>query len=77
MAICHIPIVYITHGKKPKKRPVLSSFVQSRDAPIALGYYADGGSIVYKYNVHSVWKGYEVPLHPGAARYYKEQGYMK
>jgi len=24
-----------------------------------------------------VWKGYEVPLHPGAARYYKEKGYMK
>ena len=31
----------------------------------------------FSYNVHTVWNGYEVPLHPGAARYYKEQGYMK
>jgi uncharacterized protein len=29
------------------------------------------------YNVHTVWNGYEVPLHPGAACYYKEKGYMK
>ena len=31
----------------------------------------------FSYNVHTVWKGYEVPLHPGAARYYKSKGYMK
>ena len=31
----------------------------------------------FSYNIHTVWKGYEVPLHPGAARYYQEQGYMK
>jgi hypothetical protein len=31
----------------------------------------------FSYNVHAVWKGYEMPLHPGAARYYKEQGYLK
>jgi uncharacterized protein len=31
----------------------------------------------FSYNVHTVWKAYEVPLHPGAARYYKEKGYMK
>ena len=31
----------------------------------------------FSYNVHAVWKGYEVPLHPGAARYYRERGYMK
>jgi hypothetical protein len=31
----------------------------------------------FSYNVHTVWKGYEVPLHPGAARYYKKMGYMK
>jgi para-nitrobenzyl esterase len=31
----------------------------------------------FSYNVHTVWKGYEVPLHPGAARYYREQGYME
>ena len=29
------------------------------------------------YNIHTVWNGNEVPLHPGAARYYKEKGYMK
>ena len=29
------------------------------------------------YNVHTVWKNFDVPLHPGAARYYKEKGYMK
>jgi hypothetical protein len=28
-------------------------------------------------NVHTVWNGFEVPLHPGAARYYKEKGYTK
>ncbi len=31
----------------------------------------------FSYNIHNVWKGYEVPLHPGAAKYYKEKGYMK
>jgi TRAP-type uncharacterized transport system substrate-binding protein len=31
----------------------------------------------FSYNVHTVWSAYEVPLHPGAARYYKETGYMK
>jgi para-nitrobenzyl esterase len=31
----------------------------------------------FSYNVHTVWNGYEVPLHPGAARYYREKGYMK
>jgi len=31
----------------------------------------------FSYNIHTVWKGYEVPLHPGAARYYQEMGYMK
>jgi TRAP transporter TAXI family solute receptor len=31
----------------------------------------------FSYNVHTVWNGFEVPLHPGAARYYKEVGYMK
>ena len=29
----------------------------------------------FSYNVHNVWKAYEVPLHPGAARYYRERGY--
>jgi len=31
----------------------------------------------FSYNWRTVWKGYDVPLHPGAARYYKERGYMK
>jgi uncharacterized protein len=31
----------------------------------------------FSYNVHTVWNGFEVPLHPGAARYYREKGYMK
>ena len=31
----------------------------------------------YSYNIHNVWKAQEVPLHPGAERYYKEMGYMK
>jgi TRAP transporter TAXI family solute receptor len=29
------------------------------------------------YNPHTVWKAFDVPLAPGAARYYKERGYMK
>jgi len=33
--------------------------------------------MAFSYNVHTVWNGYEVPLHPGAARYYREKGYMK
>lgn len=31
----------------------------------------------FSYNVHTLWNGYEVTLHPGAARYYKEKGYIK
>jgi uncharacterized protein len=30
----------------------------------------------YSYNIHNVWKAFEVPLHPGAARYYTERRYM-
>ncbi|MBS1872615.1 MAG: TAXI family TRAP transporter solute-binding subunit [Acidobacteria bacterium] len=31
----------------------------------------------FSYNAHTVSKAYEVPLHPGAARYYRQMGYMK
>jgi uncharacterized protein len=31
----------------------------------------------FSYNIHTVWRAFGVPLHPGAARYYKERGYMK
>ena len=31
----------------------------------------------FSYNPKTVWKAWDVPLHPGAARYYKERGYMK
>jgi len=31
----------------------------------------------FSYNVHTVWKADEVPLHPGAARYYRERGYSE
>ena len=31
----------------------------------------------FSYNAHTVWKAYGVPLHPGAAQYYREKGYMK
>src|SRR5438552_13465547 len=30
----------------------------------------------FSYNSALVWKTLDVPLHPGAARYYKEKGYM-
>lgn len=30
----------------------------------------------WSYNYHTVWKALDVPLHPGAARYYRERGYM-
>jgi hypothetical protein len=33
--------------------------------------------MAFSYNIHTVWNGHEVPLHPGAARYYKEKGYTK
>jgi TRAP-type uncharacterized transport system substrate-binding protein len=38
--------------------------------------WAQGG-MNFSYNWHTVWKAYGVPLHPGAARYYKQRGYMK
>ncbi len=31
----------------------------------------------FSYNIHNVWKACNVPLDPGAARYYREVGYMK
>jgi len=31
----------------------------------------------FSYNSHNVWKAFEVPLHPGAERYYRERGYLK
>lgn len=31
----------------------------------------------YSYNIRTVWKAFGVPVHPGAARYYRERGYMK
>jgi uncharacterized protein len=34
-------------------------------------------SMRFSYNVHTAWKEYDVPLHPGAARYYRQVGYMK
>src|ERR1017187_758566 len=37
----------------------------------------EGRPLNFSYNVHTVWNGFEVPLHPGAARYYKEKRYMK
>ena len=30
----------------------------------------------FSYNPRTVWKAFGVPLHPGAARYYRERGYM-
>jgi uncharacterized protein len=34
------------------------------------------GPLNCSYNIHNVWKAFEIPLHPGAARYYKERRYM-
>lgn len=31
----------------------------------------------FSYNSRNAWKAYNVPLHPGAARYYRERRYMK
>jgi hypothetical protein len=31
----------------------------------------------FSYNLHNVWRAYAIPLHPGAARYYRERRYMK
>jgi TRAP-type uncharacterized transport system substrate-binding protein len=32
-------------------------------------------SLRFSYNVHAVWKAYDVPLHPGAAHYYRQVGH--
>ncbi len=32
---------------------------------------------VYTYDPKTVWQNFDVPLHPGAERYYREAGYMK
>jgi TRAP transporter TAXI family solute receptor len=34
-------------------------------------------SMNWSYNWRTVWKALDIPLHPGAAKYYKEVGYMK
>lgn len=31
----------------------------------------------YSYNPATAWKNFDVPLHPGAEKYYREKGYMK
>ena len=33
--------------------------------------------IPFSYNPSTVWTLGDVPLHPGAARYYKKRGYVK
>ena len=33
--------------------------------------------VPFSYNHQNVWKCFDVPLHPGAAKYYREKGYMK
>jgi uncharacterized protein len=33
--------------------------------------------VPFSYNSQNVWRCFDVPLHPGAARYYKEKGYMR
>jgi TRAP transporter TAXI family solute receptor len=40
-------------------------------------YLLQWAHLNFSYNRHTVWKAFEVPLHPGAARYYRETGYMK
>ena len=35
------------------------------------------GGMNFSYNSHTVWKAFGIPLHPGAAKYYKEKRYMK
>lgn len=32
---------------------------------------------IYTYDPYTVWKNFDVPLHPGAEKYYREVGYMK
>lgn len=32
---------------------------------------------IYTYDPGTVWKNFDVPLHPGAQRYYREAGYIK
>jgi TRAP transporter TAXI family solute receptor len=34
-------------------------------------------SMNFSYNWRTVWKAFDVPLHPGAAKYYREVKYMK
>ena len=34
-------------------------------------------SMNFSYNWRNVWKAFDVPLHPGAAKYYREVRYMK
>jgi TRAP-type uncharacterized transport system substrate-binding protein len=31
----------------------------------------------FSYKVRNVWNALDIPLHPGAARYYRERRYMK
>jgi TRAP-type uncharacterized transport system substrate-binding protein len=35
------------------------------------------GLIHFSYDSRTVWKAQNLPLHPGAERYYREVGYIK
>jgi hypothetical protein len=39
----------------------------------ALKWYARS----FSYDSQTVWQNFDIPLHPGAERYYREKGYMK
>jgi hypothetical protein len=72
-------------GEKLAKRPVfggdpssiLAHFGLSREAMDEQQELLQWRHLNFSCNIRTVWKAYEVPLHPGAARYYKERGYMK
>jgi uncharacterized protein len=40
-------------------------------------YLLQWSHLNFSYNIRTVWKALEVPLHPGAAKYYRERGYLK
>jgi len=63
---------------KPLHRRFDNHFKASCQKKQRRGHYAtQWRHLNFSYNAHTVWNGYEVPLHPGAARYYKEKGYIK
>jgi len=66
----------VIYGRTDMPDDFAYTLAKALDEHQELFQWANAG-IAFSYNRHNVWKNFDMPLHPGAARYYKEKGYMK